>query len=70
MSRTIFLLAPSLALCSLSGIANPAPAETVIDVGSKKQLFIDSVPELSLRHPGTKTAGAAAFLSPGGGAIS
>ena len=41
MSRTIFNLAPLLILGSLSGIANPAPAATVIDVGSKKQLFID-----------------------------
>ena len=41
MSRMIFSLVPLVVLCSLSGIANPSPAETVIDVGSKKQLFID-----------------------------
>jgi len=41
MRRMIFSLVPLVVLCPLSGIANSSPAGTVIDVGSKKQLFID-----------------------------
>ena len=43
MKRTISILVPLLFLWPLCGYANPSPAGTVIDVGSKKQLFIDDL---------------------------
>ena len=43
MSRTNFSPLPLLLLCFLSGYGNPSPDGTVIDVGSKKQLFIDDL---------------------------
>ncbi len=49
MSRTIFSLVPFLLLHPLPLYANPSPAGTVIDVGSKKQLFVDDL-FVSSRH--------------------
>ena len=43
MNRTVYSLVPWLLLCFLPGYANPSSVGTVIDVGSKKQLFIDDL---------------------------
>lgn len=49
MSRTNFSLVPLLLRYPLPVYANLSPAGTVIDMGSKKQLFIDDL-FVSSRH--------------------